>query len=338
MTRWIIAMLTPLLLSVSGCNILKTNGESHTGAPESLYDSRLYNTQSRQPVSVAQLASELQPADVVIIGEYHGHQGSHLLQSQLQIALHRLRPAQVLSMEQFNSDHQTALDRYLEGGSGEAEMREDAQAWPNYAGSYRPLIEYAKRHHLPVIASNAPAQIVRCIGRLGPDYLRSLPEANRRALPEKPFYGTAAYRDKFFNLMGQHSHGDTHDLDETQNQRLQNSYFAQLLRDNTMADRIIKAMEAHSGAQVLHTTGTFHSEEHLGTVAALRVLQPRIHIRVISPIQVNPGEPIMLSADNLNKGDYIYFIAALPEDYADDERRRKARQHQFATATQQSCE
>lgn len=333
MARWLIVMLTPLLLSVSGCTTLQQPGENHSGALASLYDSRLFNARTQELTSVSQLASELVNADVVIVGEYHGHQGSHLLQSQLQVGLHRLRPTQVLSMEQFNIDHQAALDRYLDGESGEAEMREDTHAWPNYTGSYRPLIEYAKRHKLPVIAANAPAHTVRCVGRLGPDYLHSLSPAERQALPATPFYGTSAYQSKFFGQMGQHGAN----LDEESGERLHNTYLAQLLRDNTMADRIIKALDTHPGAQVLHTTGTFHSEDYLGTVAALIALEPGIRVHVISPIQVKPNRPMPLSAENLGKGDYVYFISALPQDYLDDERRRKALQQQFSKTTAQSC-
>jgi uncharacterized iron-regulated protein len=52
-------------------------------------------------------------------------------------------------------------------------------AWPNYAEAYRPLVEYAKERRLPVIAANAPAEVVRCVMQEGPDYLTRLPAAKR---------------------------------------------------------------------------------------------------------------------------------------------------------------
>ncbi|OEY67899.1 hypothetical protein BG841_03955 [Marinobacter sp. X15-166B] len=302
------------------------------------YDSRLFNTRTLAPLTVAQLAAELASADVVIVGEIHGHQGSHLLQARLQGSLHRIRPAQVLSMEQFNLDHQAALDEYLAGDTGEMELREDAHAWPNYPGSYRPLIEYARYHRLPVIAANAPAHTVRCVGRQGASYLDRLPESARQALPAAPFYGTAPYQRKFFAHMEQHGPADGRSHNEGRRDRLHNSYLAQLLRDNTMAERILHALAAHPEGQVLHTTGTFHSEAYLGTVAALRARQPDLRVSVISPIQVTPGEPIHLSAEHRAQGDYVYFITTLPEAYLDPVRRQKSWQQQFAKAAARPCD
>ena len=135
-------------------------------------------------LTVAELARQLANTDVVVTGEYHGHHASHLLQARLQQALYRHHPRQTLSTVQFNLNHQDALGAYLAGQTGETEMIEDAGAWENYKGSYRPLVEFAREHQLPVVAANAPADIVRCVGREGMDYLQRLPDAQRAALPD----------------------------------------------------------------------------------------------------------------------------------------------------------
>ena len=81
---------------------------------------------------MSELADRLIRTDVVVVGEYHGHHASHLLQSSLQVLLHQRNPDQVLSMEQFEIDRQPVLDGYLKGALGEAEMIEDTDAWSNY--------------------------------------------------------------------------------------------------------------------------------------------------------------------------------------------------------------
>ena len=136
--------------------------------PKTHYQALVVEAATGVPVSLTDLAKRLADKDVVVIGEYHGHQGSHLLQSRLQAHLYRHRPKQVLTMEQFEVDRQPVLDRYLADKIGEMELVEDAGAWPIYKYAYRPLVEFARVRDLPVIAANAPADIVRCVGREGP--------------------------------------------------------------------------------------------------------------------------------------------------------------------------
>lgn len=301
--------------------------------PETLYDSLIVDSAGGQALTPAALARQLAAADVVVIGEYHGHQASHLLQSRVQAQLHRLRPAQVLTMEQFNVDYQQELDRYLQGKTGEAEMIEDADAWPNYRGSYRPLVEFARNHQLPVIAANAPVDIVRCIGRRGPDYLEQLSDDRRQYLPDDPFLDTKAYRAKFVEaITGSHSSGDP-----TMSERMNNSYKAQLLRDNTMASRILAARQQNPDAQILHLTGTFHSEDNLGTVALLRQRAPELSVLVVSPVVWPSAAQQPPREKNRNKGDYLYFIQPLPEEFQDPEREQAAMKVRFSRAADADC-
>ena len=325
--------LIPLALTLSGCVAMPPE-VSQLAPPKSQYQAHIVDPRTGDALSVAQLASELANTDIVVIGEHHGHHASHLLQAQLQQALLRQTPEQVLSMEQFNLDHQQALDDYLAGRTGETEMLEDSQAWDNYRGSYRPLVEFARQNSVPVIAANAPADVVRCLGRKGPDYLDSLAPSLRAELPDSPFLDTPAYKAKFAEaIRGSHGTGD-----EALSERMMNSYRAQLLRDNTMADRILQARAAHPGHQVIHLTGTFHSEERLGTVAVLEKRAPELTIAVISPIfwPENAATPPL--EGNRDQGDYLYFIQPLPDEFKDTDRERKAMQERFSRSKPADCE
>src|SRR5690554_6866477 len=190
-------LLTAALVatSLSGCALTPADL-----AVETFYDSQLRNHQN-QPVTLTELARELASADVVVIGEFHGHQGAHLLQARLQAALHQQRPDQVLVMEAFETDTQPAIDRYLAGELGESELIEDARGWENYRGSYRPLMEYARHHGLPVRAANAPVDLVRCVGQQGKSYVGTLAPEHRQALPDQPFPQVAGYRERFFDQL-----------------------------------------------------------------------------------------------------------------------------------------
>ncbi len=324
-------LLLMLTIVLSGCSLRPPS--SALPPPSSLYDSQLLDASRQQPLTLDQLVTRLADSDVVVIGEYHGHQGAHLLQARLQQALYRQRPNQVLTMEQFTVTDQTALDRYLQDAIGEAELIADANAWANYRASYRPLVEFAKQHRRPVVATNAPQPLVRCLARHGLAYLFGLPQEQRDRLTELPLVGSEAYRQRFLAAIGG-SHGGDDPPDDThqaaaRSEQLQNSYAAQLLRDNTMATQIAKALDSHPGAQVLHLTGAFHSDFHQGTVTALRARRPHLTITVISPVfwpVEDDQRPVKASPA---QGDILYFILPLPTEYRDPERQRQALRQQF---------
>jgi len=307
--------------------------EAMLTAPQTQYDALLVNPENNTVLMPEALAQRLATTDVVVVGEYHGHHGTHLLQSRLQTALYRLRPEQILAMEQFNLDHQDELNRYLQGETGETEMIEDAGAWDNYRASYRPLVEFARRQNLPVIAANAPADVVRCVGRKGPEYLDRISDTLRQKLPADPFMDTPAYREKFMAAIGA-----SHQADNTLSERMENTYKAQLLRDNTMATRILQARAEHPKHQVLHLTGTFHSEEALGTVALLKQRAPELSVAVVSPVfwPSDAAKPPL--EQNRSKGDFIYFIQPLPDEFRDAKREREAMTARFRRSTDKTCD
>ncbi|MBW0147634.1 ChaN family lipoprotein [Marinobacter arenosus] len=302
--------------------------------PDTQYDARIVEAATGNQLDVTALARHLSGVDVVVVGEYHGHHGSHLLQSRLQTALYRQRPEQVLTMEQFELDHQEALNRYLAGQMGETELIEDADAWDNYRASYRPLVEFARTHDIPVLAANAPAGIVRCVGRQGPDYLDTLSAERRNQLPRVPFADTPAYQEKFVAAISG-SHGDA---DPTVNERMQRTYQAQLLRDNTMATRILDAVQAYPDHQILHITGTFHSEERLGTVAMLEQRAPDLSVAVITPVFWPDGQAPPMTAKHRRLGDFLYFIQPLPTEFRDPDRERAAMTARFSQSTPTRCD
>jgi uncharacterized iron-regulated protein len=188
-----------------------------------------------------------------------------------------------------------------------------------------------------VLAANAPANIVRCVGRRGEAWLDQLEPAQRARLPEKPFVDTEAYHNKFFRIMGG-GHGSSEGQPET-SQRLENSYKAQLLRDNTMADQVTEALEDNPGHQVIHLTGTFHAEDRLGMVAVLEEKRPDLEVAVISPIFWQAGVNFQgLMGANRGKGDFLYFLQPLPEPYKNRARQRDAMMEQFREASEISCD
>lgn len=296
------------------------------------YSYQILDSKTRQPITLDQMAAQLKNTDVVFVGEYHGNQASHLLQAQLQAKLFEQHPNQILTMEQFERDQQDILNQYLDSEIGEKTLMKEAPAWKNYAGSYRPLIEFAKQRMLPVVAGNAPGQTVRCVGRQGQDYLNKLDETDRANVAKDAFYFTPEYQEKFQGFMSKNRPKAAQAKTDKQKQRAKNSFSAQLLRDNTMAESIYNAHLDNPKAQIIQTNGAFHSDAHLGTAASLKHLAPTLRIQVIAPVHVKDPMKPTVDAKDFAEGDFIYLVPAQPKDYVQKAKRRAAMKAMFDKA------
>jgi len=320
-------------LLLSGClsqTSVKPKADQQNVSLMTAYDYQLVNS-SLQNLSLKQLIVQLESADIVFVGEFHGNHASHLLEMQLLAGLYQQNPNILLSMEMFNRDQQTMLNQYLDSEIGEVQLVKETPAWNNYVASYRPLVEFAKQHFLPVVAANASADIVRCIGRKGESYLSKLNPQEKANIAQNPFAEIPGYKAKFNDFLEEMRH--------LPDERKNNSYLAQITRDNTMAESIYQAWLNHPQHQVIHINGAFHSENHLGTVAALKQLDPKLNIQVITPIRVESFDEIKgfkKSEKNAND-DFIYFLKPQPEQYLDAVYKRKDRQAMFNKSEQASC-
>ncbi|MBV9925006.1 MAG: ChaN family lipoprotein [Acidobacteria bacterium] len=221
-------------------------------------------------VTLQAIVASLGRADVLFVGETHDDAVAHLLEAELlrradeaygaSSAEHR---SVALSLEMFERDVQTVLDEYLAGLITERHFLLSSRPWRNYETDYRPLVEYAREHHLPVIAANAPARYVSRVSSNGPDSLKSLPQvAIKSWLPPLPFPpASEGYAAKFNRFMGGEgaagatqasAHGGLHLLE------------AQTLRDASMAYSISEYLKRGRDPLVVQVNGTFHSEERMG--------------------------------------------------------------------------
>jgi uncharacterized iron-regulated protein len=273
-----------------------------------------------RPIQLDALADKLAKFDVVFYGESHGHDGVHLQEMKVLAALVQRDPHWILSLEQFERDVQSVLDEYLAGRVGENALIDKGRAWNNYASSYRPLVLFAKEHHLPVIAAEAPGWAISCIGQAGTEVLDKFTPEERSWVAKDLHADDGAYRDKFMKFMGgSPSHGDAGEGSPAATARAQRSFAAQAARDDTMAESIEDALRQHPGYKLLHVTGSFHAASFLGTVERLRLRDPSLKIAVIDPVAVDdPRVPAFAPAE-LAVGTVLQLIYPVPEDFLDGE-------------------
>jgi uncharacterized iron-regulated protein len=277
-----------------------------------------------QVISLAQAADLLAGFDVVFLGEVHRHVGNQRAQMDLFREVHRRAPNLSLSMEQFERDVQGILDDYLAGKAGEISLAEKGRTWQSYGTTYRPLVEYAKEHHLPVIAANAPESVIRCVGREGVGFLTRMSPATRGWAAAEVHAGEGKYRDKFMGFaMGDAGHGGGKKGDAPSAQALR-GFEAQATRDDTMAESIFLHLGKNPGRKVVHLTGSFHSDDFLGTVERLQMRNPALKIAVVSPTDTKTADNLTLKAADAAGGTLVLALRALPQLYATADEMRAA--------------
>ncbi|WP_153446688.1 ChaN family lipoprotein [Vibrio algicola] len=237
------------------------------------YDFQLYS-KTGQALSVEKMALQAQTADVILVGEWHTHAGIHLFQTQLLQALIQQPRAVALSMEQFSRDKQAVVNEYLEGEIGEQTLIQKGKAWPNYESDYRPLVELAKTNHIDVIAANAPKTMVQCIAKQGLSYLDKQPEQSLAWVAKVINIEDSPYKQKFMDSM----HHGSAQQNETQ-------YAAQATWDATIAESMVNYLSQHPSKHIIHIAGMFHTEDGLGTAAAMLRLNPDLNILIITPTE-----------------------------------------------------
>jgi uncharacterized iron-regulated protein len=158
------------------------------------------------PTDLATVVAAMDTVQVVFVGEQHDDPIAHELQAALlteayAAARQQDRPV-ALSLEMFERDVQPIVNEYLAGLITEQHFRDDARPWQNYETDYRPLVEFAKAHEVPVIAANAPRRYVNRVSRLGPEALVDLSPAAHATLPPLPYPPPSpAYREAWMALM-----------------------------------------------------------------------------------------------------------------------------------------
>lgn len=245
--------------------------------------------------TLQQVATELADADVVFLGEIHDSQAVHKAHLELIQALHLRRPAMAISMEMFERDVQSALYQYLQGLTDEATFLASSRPWDAYRTDYRPVVEWARSHRVPVIAANVPRPLAAKVSKEGLESVRGEPHAAREVSTPDDLY-FAAFKVEMGNL----------DSDA-----MRRYYAAQCLKDDTMAESIVDFLreERQQGrtTMVVHICGRMHSDHRRGTVARVSSRQPDWKVRVLSVDEVADLRDGMFQS-HAGVGDYVILV------------------------------
>lgn len=143
---------------------------------------RALRVEDRTMVNVRTMIDELSAVPVVFIGERHDASEHHKLQLEVLKGLKAKGKSLAIGMEMFEGSSQKALDAWSAGKVPTyAFVKVYQWNWRNIPyWLYEDIFNYARDNHIPIVALNAPQEIVKKVSQLG---LSSLTNDDRRLLP-----------------------------------------------------------------------------------------------------------------------------------------------------------
>ncbi len=232
---------------------------------------KVYDVTQQKEISLDDIVEDAKQANVIFFGEDHNNSICHAVEYALTRKFLASYPSNVtLSMEMFRTDLQPVLDEYLDGLISERNLLKEGDPWPNYK-DYKPMVDYAKSHHMDIIAANLAARYSNAVTLDGLSVLRRFPKASKKFLPPLPIdTAIGRYLEKFNETVGAHSMGGMK-IYQTQN-----------LWDASIAWAISKYLKKHPNRKILQLNGRFHSDEFLGAVARLKLYNRKAKILTVS--------------------------------------------------------
>lgn len=267
-----------------------------------------FNLRQQQQEDSTAVLHKLAQADVVYLSETHDRPADHQAQLEIIQTLQRLRPKLAIGMEMFQRPYQSVLNRYLAGTLTEAELQAQSQyqtRWGYPWDYYAPILRFAQSNRLPVVALNTPTEITRKTARTG---LESLTVTERRFIPPSSaiVLGPQAYRDRIQKIYADH--------DGSTSVNLERFFQAQVLWDETMAERIAQTLQQQPGTLVVVLVGQGHILYGDGiperVARRVQATRSRATLTQIS-LLLNVEAPEIRRDRQI--ADYIWFSRAIPE-------------------------
>jgi len=260
--------------------------------------------------SLNKIIDQIGLVHVVFLGEMHNDPVAHYLQ---EVILRKItnrywtnaytskRRQIVLSMEMFERDVQMILDEYLLNIIDETYFLSCARPWRNYYHDYHPLLKYAKKKSLRVLAANAPRRYVHRVAKQGNEALNDLSAIARTWIAPLPIRPPSEKMKQ--NLRTIHKQGGL--MISPHENISEKSYLldAQNLWDATMAYSINEELSSTHDALILHLNGFFHTLSGSGIPEHLRHYRPDVRMMVINIVR-NDSFP-KFNPQLKNSGDYV---------------------------------
>ncbi|MEC4894434.1 MAG: ChaN family lipoprotein [Oscillatoria sp. PMC 1051.18] len=202
-----------------------------------------------------EILQALTQTDIIYLGETHNSEADRQAQLEILEGLYQQNQKIAIALEMFQRPFQDVLDKYLAGEISEAELiaqSEYEQRWGFPWENYAPLLHFAKENQLPILALNTPSEVTRQVARNG---LGSLTSEQQKYIPPlaQIRLDNDSYRDMIQKVYQTHHQGGHGNSDS-----FENFFAAQVLWDETMAEKIAQFYQTNPDYQILVIAGRGH--------------------------------------------------------------------------------
>ena len=270
--------------------------------PERVFDSR-----HKSLTDFEAMLADLARADVVLVGEQHDDPNTHRLEAAILQGLQRRGVAAMLSLEMFERDAQAPLDAYLNSALAEEAFLAQSRPWPRYATDYKPLVEFAKGQRWSVVAANVPRRHASAVAKSGLAAIDLLPPDERSQVARDLQCPLDNYFKRFADTMNSHpAPGSEKPSAEERAATTERYYFAQCVKDETMAESIASASQNARGP-IVHYNGAFHSDFGAGVAERVRRRLPGKRVVIVTVLLVEDIDTIAPTPEDVTRADYLVY-------------------------------
>lgn len=253
---------------------------------------RLYDKNGRE-ASWTDVVNYCKQKDVTFFGELHDNPITHWLQLKLTRDLYEQNANLTLGAEMFEADQQVIIDEYLSNIISEKNFETEMRLWKNHKTDYKPLLDFAREHKLPMVATNVPRRYASAVAKKGRDELGKVSSEAKKFICPLPYEvdtTLSGYRNMLKMDMG---HGSSINI-----------VYAQALKDATMAYFISRNLK--SKGAFIHYNGAYHSENFEGIIHYLARYNSKATVATITTVQQK--DVSRLDKDNEGKADFILVV------------------------------
>jgi len=282
-----LALLLPVAAAASELDMLPLGDPELALEIGSAPAGAVYDCNLGEPVELEAAVTRMAAAQVVLLGEEHTSMDQKLLQARVLEGLAATGRSLVLAMEFFERADRAALEAWVKGEVDDRGLLE-ATDWYD-RGSYRweyyrPVMEVARAHGIPVVGVNVPREIPRAVNRKGLD---SLSDEQRTEVGEVTTDGSSQHRYLIARYFG-----DT--VAMLPPGWFDNMYAAQCLWDVVMARSVLA--EIADDTTVVLVVGSGHVAYDLGISGRLDQERaaaglPPLDIVTLCPTTAPPPSP-----------------------------------------------
>jgi len=285
-----------------------------------------YGVPDSSLTSLKSIIKDILHVPIVFVGEKHDQYADHIVQLKIIKALYEHDHYIAVGMEMFEKRYQPVINEYLAGKIDEKTFIKKTHYLKNWSFNYlmyRPIIEFCKKHHLPIVALNAPNEIANKVALKG---LKSLSKKERKEIPKKLIFPNDNYKKLLKKIFKIHT-------------GLSNfKYFceAQTVWDQTMADSIVAFLQKHPEYQMVVLTGSGHVIFGYGIPHRVKIALPLRQAIIINvhddqlkpnmadfflfpPFVKQPYSPhlgVFLTTTKINGKKYLKVVDVIPHSAA----------------------